>query len=179
MGFVTGESLESVLNSEGVLTGERAINIFIQIAEALVHAHEKGIVHRDLKPSNVLLTKHEHVDDFVKLVDFGIAKIADSFNADKTKLTQTGELIGTPLYMSPEQCHGDELDARSDLYSLGCVMYETISGSPPFDGENAVRVLLKQISDEPAPLPKMFGISADLKEVIMRCLEKDSNDRYQ
>jgi eukaryotic-like serine/threonine-protein kinase len=107
MGYVTGESLEDVLNSEGSLKSNRATNVFIQIAEALAHAHEKGIVHRDLKPSNILLTKKENVEDFVKIVDFGIAKIADEYNADKTKLTQTGELVGSPLYMSPEQCRGD------------------------------------------------------------------------
>lgn len=179
MDCIDGESLENTLKVAGLLNPMRALLLFIQIAEALEHAHLKGIVHRDLKPSNILLTKTNGGEDLVKIVDFGIAKLADKPGVEKTKLTQTGELIGTPLYMSPEQCRGDELDARSDIYSFGCIMYEALSGHPPFTGENPVRVILKHLSDEPAPLPSASNLKPDLKEVIARCLEKDPAERYQ
>jgi serine/threonine protein kinase len=178
MGYVDGESLEEILRTEVRLNRERALNIFIQVAEALVHAHDKGVVHRDLKPSNILVSKTPGGQDIVKIVDFGIAKITDEYHADKTQLTQTGELIGSPWYMSPEQCRGDDLDGRSDLYSFGCIMYEALSGKVPFDGENPVRILLKHIS-EPAPqLPKSLDVGSALRRTIMRCLEKDPHDRY-
>jgi serine/threonine protein kinase/Tfp pilus assembly protein PilF len=179
MEYIDGENLEYLLRAHKSLQSDRAVRIFIEIAEALVHAHQKGVIHRDLKPSNILLTKTEGGAELVKIVDFGIAKISDEHNVDKTKLTQTGELLGSPLYMSPEQCRGDELDTRSDLYSLGCIMYETLVGRPPFDGENPVRILLKHISDTPVPLPKQQGINLALRQVVMRCLEKDPADRYQ
>jgi serine/threonine protein kinase/Tfp pilus assembly protein PilF len=179
MDLIDGKGLDELLKAETVLTPDRAFAIFIQIAEALVHAHYKGVVHRDLKPSNILLTQTPSGQDFVKIVDFGIAKIADSHNSDKTKLTQAGELLGTPFYMSPEQCKGDDLDGRSDIYSLGCVMYEVLAGRPPFADNNPVKVLLKHISEQPPVLPKHAGISANLRSITTRCLEKDPADRYQ
>lgn len=178
MDYVVGQNLEQLLHQEVFLQSQRALDLFIQVAEALVHAHDKGIVHRDLKPSNILLAKSDTGHELVKLVDFGIAKLTDTHNADKTKLTQTGELIGSPLYMSPEQCRGDELDGRSDIYSFGCIMYEAVSGKPPFAGDNPVRILLKHAS-EPAPrLSNNVRISQSLKAVIERCLEKLPEKRY-
>lgn len=178
MDYIDGDSLDALIKTETVLSQKRAVPIFMQIAEALVHAQQKQVIHRDLKPSNILMTKTEGGEDMVKIVDFGIAKVADKPNVEKTKLTQTGELLGTPLYMSPEQCRGDELDARSDIYSCGCIMYEVLTGAPPFTGENPVRVILKHLSDTPAPLPVNSGISLDLKRIVMRCLEKDPDNRY-
>lgn len=178
MDYVEGDSLESLLKRETLLTPDRALALFLQIAEALVHAHQKEVVHRDLKPSNILMTKTEGGLEMVKIVDFGIAKVSNQEKEDKTKLTQTGELLGTPLYMSPEQCTGEEIDARSDIYSFGCIMYETLTGKTPFAAENAVKVILKHLSDEPPPLPVGAGISSDLKQVVMRCLEKHRSDRY-
>jgi serine/threonine protein kinase len=179
MDYIEGDSLEELLKQEVVLTPERALTISLQIAEALVHAAQKEVVHRDLKPSNVLMTKTPAGTDMVKIVDFGIAKVSDQDTADKTKLTQAGELLGTPLYMSPEQCTGEELDARSDIYSFGCIMYELLTGKSPYAAENQVKVILKHLSDDPPPLPTGAGISADLKAVVMRCLEKYRADRYQ
>lgn len=176
--YIDGDSLEALLKKETVLPVERAMGIFLQIADALVHARLKSIVHRDLKPSNILITRGDSGQDLVKIVDFGIAKISDQDRADKTKLTQTGELLGTPLYMSPEQCRGDEIDERSDIYSFGCIMHEVLSGKPAFTAENSVRVILKHLGDEPPPLPNNVGISDDLKKVILRCLEKSPADRY-
>jgi serine/threonine protein kinase/Tfp pilus assembly protein PilF len=178
MDYVEGDSLETLLKTDVLLTQERALSIFLQIAEALVHAHQKGVVHRDLKPSNILMTKTDGGAEMVKIVDFGIAKVSNQEKEDKAKLTQTGELVGTPLYMSPEQCTGEEIDARSDIYSFGCIMYETLTGKTPFAAENPVKVILKHLSEAPPPLPNGAGISNDLKLVVMRCLEKHRSDRY-
>jgi len=178
MDYVAGQNLEQLLHQEVFLQSQRAIDIFMQIAEALVHAHNKGVVHRDLKPSNILLAKSDVGHELVKLVDFGIAKLTDAHSADKTKLTQAGDLIGSPLYMSPEQCRGDNLDGRSDIYSFGCIMYEAVSGKTPFAGDNPVRILLKHAS-EPAPrLLSEVRISQSFKAVIERCLEKLPENRY-
>ncbi len=179
MDYVEGDSLDMLLKAESILPQSRALPIFMQIAEALVHAQQKQIVHRDLKPSNVLMTKTAEGNDMVKIVDFGIAKISDQDGADKTKLTQTGELLGTPLYMSPEQCTGDEIDARSDIYSFGCIMYEVLSGKSPFAAENSVKVILRHLNEDPPALPNNIGVSADMKEVIGRCLEKHRDNRYK
>ncbi|PZM80377.1 MAG: hypothetical protein DKT66_14030 [Candidatus Melainabacteria bacterium] len=179
MDYVEGEGLDLLLKAEACLSQKRALPIFMQIAEALVHAQQKSIVHRDLKPSNILMTKTPEGNDMVKIVDFGIAKISDQDGADKTKLTQTGELLGTPLYMSPEQCTGDEIDARSDIYSFGCIMHEVLSGKSPFAAENSVKVILKHLNDDAPPLPNNVGITADMKEVIARCLEKHRDNRYK
>ncbi len=125
------------------------------------------------------MTKTPDGNDMVKIVDFGIAKVSDQDSADKTKLTQTGELLGTPLYMSPEQCTGDEVDERSDIYSFGCIMHEVLSGKSPFAAENSVKVILRHLNEAPPALPTNLGISADLKEVIARCLEKHRENRYK
>lgn len=112
----------------------------------------------------------------LSIVDFGIAKISDEQRVSATKLTQTGELIGSPLYMSPEQCRGDQLDGRSDIYSLGCVIYELLSGKTPFDGDAPVKIILKHLTDDPAPLS---SVNKDLNSVVMRCLAKEPGNRYQ
>lgn len=179
MDYVEGDGLDELLRAETCLSQKRALPIFMQIAEALVHAQQKSIVHRDLKPSNILMTKTPEGNDMVKIVDFGIAKVSDQDGADKTKLTQTGELLGTPLYMSPEQCTGDEIDARSDIYSFGCIMHEVLSGKSPFAAENSVKVILKHLNEAPPALPNNVGISADMKEVVARCLEKHRDNRYK
>ncbi len=178
MDFIEGEGLDQILKREQHFTQERAIHLFIQIAEALVHARQKSILHRDLKPSNILLTKTESGTELIKIVDFGIAKIDDKHSVDKTQLTQTGELLGTPLYMSPEQCRGEELDGRSDIYSFGCIMYEMLVGKPAFEAENQVLVILKHQSDIRPVLPASLGISRTMRDLIARCLEKDPENRY-
>ncbi len=130
----------------------RALNMFIQVCSGLGHAHRKGVLHRDLKPSNIMLVSYgEDQTDFVKIVDFGIAKLLNREEGVEANLTRAGEVYGSPLYMSPEQCRGQELDARSDLYSVGCVMYKVLAGVPAFNGGEIIELLFKQVSEAPPP----------------------------
>lgn len=181
MDYLEGETLADMLNREGKLEPLRAVGIFQQICEALVHAHMKGIVHRDLKPGNIFVTSSADGVEVVKLVDFGVAKLQYR-GEDSTKLTHTGALIGSPFYMSPEQCRGEKQDLRSDIYSLGCVMYHALTGQPPFAGINSVKVILQQVKEAPKPFAlKDSGddVLLSLQACIMRCLAKEAGDRYQ
>ncbi len=178
MDFVDGKPLSDILR-KSPLTVQAAINIGIQLAHALQHAHDKGVLHRDLKPSNIMVTDYDCDFPEVKIVDFGIAKILES---DTTKVTQTGELLGTPQYMSPEQCQGGELDARSDIYSLGCVLFEAITGKPPFSGASMVSVIVDQISKQARTLAEVrpdMRFPPQLEDLMARALAKDPADRYQ
>lgn len=178
MDFIDGKPLSEILR-KGPLSVQAAVNIGIQLAHALQHAHEGGVLHRDLKPSNIMVTDYDCAFPQVKIVDFGIAKIMET---DATKVTQTGELLGTPQYMSPEQCRGGELDARSDIYSLGCVMFEAITGRPPFVGASMVAVIVDQISKPVCTLAETRpdqSFPARLEDLMARALAKDPADRYQ
>jgi serine/threonine protein kinase len=177
MDFVDGESLAAAIAREHTLAPERCISIFLQVCDALGHAHAKQIIHRDLKPNNIMLARAEGSDsDFVKIVDFGIAKLLPTADTDRERLTQTGELIGSPIYMSPEQCLGHPLDVRSDLYSVGCAMYEALSGSPPFLKNNIVLTILAHLNDPPALLK---NVPEELQKIVARCLQKNPAHRYQ
>lgn len=177
MEFVAGDNLDHLLKIEKTFDEKRTLNIFMQLAAALHYAHEHGVIHCDLKPSNVLLTKKFGEEELAKIVDFGIAKLADQHNTDKSKLIQTGEFIGSPLYMSPEQCKGDRLDRRSDIYSLACMIHELLSGTAPFSGDNPIKVILKHLESEP-PALSSDQVSRDLQTVISHCLEKSPANRY-
>src|SRR5262249_22826920 len=155
MEFVDGESLAKLIASEGPLGTTLAVDIFKQICDGLTHAHQKGLIHRDLKPSNIILTKTESGATSVKIIDFGIAKVVSTQAEDK--LTRTEEIFGSPQYMSPEQCQGDELDGRSDIYSLGCVMYEAITGRAPFVGESPIQVIVQHLNQQPVPINVALG----------------------
>ncbi len=182
MDYLHGPSLESVITNEAYVDAHRALLIFIQMAESLHHAHQKGIIHRDIKPSNVILLQNQDLDDYVKIVDFGIAKILPVGDRKTLLQTQTGEIFGSPQYMSPEQCRGDKLDARSDIYSLGCLMYETLCGKPPFVADNPIRIILQHLNDKPVRLTDRFPsleIPADLDSLVITCLEKQPDNRYQ
>lgn len=182
MDYLDGKSLGEVLVDESYLGAPRAIDLFIQIAEALVHAHMKGVVHRDLKPNNILIEKKGDVE-LVKIVDFGIAKVLPTESkVTSSNLTQTGEIFGSPLYMSPEQCLGNHLDARSDIYAFGCVMYEALTGIAPFAAENPIKTVLKHINEAPVfirNLREHFEVPDDLERIILHCLEKEPVARYQ
>lgn len=181
MDYVDGNNLSSLLVQEGRLQPSRALEIFISLCEAIAHAHSKGVVHRDIKPSNVLVT----TEGFVKVVDFGIAKVLITATTGNTaSLTQTGEVFGSPLYMSPEQCMGETSDERSDIYSLGCVMYELLSGNPPFQGANPIKIIFGHLNEKPARLARTTGGDNEkqvtaLEAIVMCCLEKRAADRYQ
>lgn len=178
--WIEGKTLADVIADEGGLSEERALNLFVQLTEALQHAHFKGVIHRDLKPSNIVLRRTETDDEQVKVIDFGVAKLMQSDKSDP--YTRTGEVFGTPLYMSPEQSQGELIDGRSDIYSLGCVMYEALTGKPPFADDNAVKVILKHLKEEAKPfrlVPGARSCNPDLEKLVMQCLEKSPQRRYQ
>ena len=174
--YMAMELLEGVELSERIRQGrmkaEEAIPIVRQVAGSLSEAHSKGIIHRDLKPDNIFLTKL----NIVKVLDFGIAKLKQSEDEDERKLTKVGTAPGTPEYMSPEQARGKELDARSDIYSLGIVLYEMLAGHPPFEEDTFLATILMHVQSPPPPLPD--DVPADLRNyVVNRLLAKDPNCR--
>ena len=182
MECVDGTSLEAVLRAAQSIPLQRAIPLFLQVCAALSAAHQKGIVHRDLKPSNILLTTSADGNFLVKVLDFGIAKIMPGNTDSVLKLTQTGETLGSLLYMSPEQCLDRDLDARSDCYSLGCVMYETLTGIPPLVARTAFETMNKQISEMPDSLSRVrpdIAWPPALEKILFKALAKEPKDRYQ
>lgn len=175
MANIRGESLGSAIKKLGKMDAARALSIFSDIGEALQYAHGRGVIHRDLKPNNILLDSAGSA----KVVDFGIAKVAGKGTGETvTGLTQMGDMFGTPAYMSPEQCEGEPLDARSDIYSFGCVMYETLNGSPPFSESNPFKLMTKHVNEK-APSLEAVGISRPLAKIVAKCLEKKPENRYQ
>lgn len=179
MDYLQGESLADRLRSQGPIPADKAVEIFVQICDALAHAHHKGIIHRDMKPSNVMLVKHGESNDFVKLVDFGIAKLMPHAELEGQRLTATGEVFGSPVYMSPEQCMGQPLDVRSDIYSMGCVMYETLCGQPPYIGQNIMETMYMRLSERPAAFVAELRVPPQLEEIIFMTLAQDPVDRHQ
>ncbi len=183
MDCLEGQNLSGLLEQHGHLNLQDAVEIFAQACEGLDHAHRKGIIHRDIKPSNLVLIKQDDGTKLVKLVDFGIAKLVSNGKEEirkKANITQTGEIFGTPAYMSPEQCCGRSLDARADIYSFGCLMYEVLAGQPPFRGENFVGTAVLHVNNAPTPLGEVakVAVPAPLEAVIMKCLEKEPSARY-
>ncbi len=180
MEFIDGKSVGEELCATGVFPVERALPIFIQMCAGLESAHSKGVVHRDLKPNNVMLSKDANGQEAVKIVDFGISKIVGP-DSGSNALTQTGEIFGSPLYMSPEQCRGMPVDQRSDIYSLGCVMYECLCGEPPFIADNPVQTILKHLHEEPQPLSQrgVANLPEGLEKIIDTCLNKEPEMRYK
>ncbi|HEY9405620.1 MAG TPA: WD40 repeat domain-containing serine/threonine-protein kinase, partial [Pyrinomonadaceae bacterium] len=178
MELVEGVSLRVLLRSVGRLSPARAVALMQDICAGVGAAHRRQIVHRDLKPDNIIVLPPdaEGERETAKVVDFGIAKLRDHAAALPT-LTQAGTLIGTPYYMSPEQCRGDELDARSDVYSLGAVLYEMLSGVPPFTATNMTGVVTKHLTEPPPPFAHDANIPRLLESVCLRALSKDVNAR--
>jgi serine/threonine protein kinase len=174
MEWVDGQSLAQTLRSHpnNRLSASEATPIFLQICDALEHAHSKGIIHRDLNPSNVMLTGQQQV----KLIDFGIARLTDSAGVSMSTLISTGAIIGSLPYMSPEQCTGHPPDVRSDIYSMGCLMYEVLTGSPPFTSDNANTMLMQHVQQKPknhAELNNWLG------KIVMSALAKDPSARIE
>ncbi|MBM4360899.1 MAG: protein kinase, partial [Deltaproteobacteria bacterium] len=183
MEFVDGKPLADVINAEGRMMPGRVEHIMKQICGSLNEAHEKGIVHRDLKPENVILTERAGEKDFVKVLDFGIAKRSDAADqAREQKLTQAGMVLGTPPYMSPEQFTGKELDRRSDIYSLGVMAYEMLSGKLPFEANTPWEWATQHMTAQPFPFERTTGehathIPQSMKNAIRRALAKNRDER--
>ncbi|CAN5570078.1 hypothetical protein BH10CYA1_BH10CYA1_21310 [soil metagenome] len=182
MEYLEGQDLADWLVKNGDMPIERALNIFIQACGGLAHAHTKGVIHRDLKPGNLFLINQSNGHELVKIVDFGIAKIQSTDGTIAQNLTQPGEVFGSPLYMSPEQCQGKSLDARSDIYSLGCVLYETLTGMPPLMGINSFETMNKHVGEQPLSLRGMVPnkeIPELLDICILKSLQKNPEQRQQ
>lgn len=177
MEFVKGISLDDEILSGGAMNVARASQIGMQICGSLQDAHDNGIIHRDLKPENVMLCERAGEKDVVKVLDFGIAKIVEDDGQDQRKaLTKTGMVFGTPQYMSPEQIRGEKVDNRSDIYSLGIMLYQMLTGNLPFTSETPMGLLTKHLMETPAPL-EPHGIPSSIAKVVMASLEKDINKR--
>ena len=178
MELVKGETLGQMLRSTGAFPVERAANILRQSCGALEAAHAVGVIHRDIKPDNIILAEYDG-SDWVEVVDFGVAKIQEDVNR-RASLTGENIIVGTPRYMSPEQCDDKPVDARSDIYSLGVVLYEMLSGEAPFEGDSSTRLLMAHAAEPPAPLrQKRPDLSPAIEAVVMKALEKDPEKRPQ
>lgn len=182
MDLLHGQSLAEAVKEKGALDVQRALDIFVQACSALGEAHRKGVIHRDLKPSNIMLVLTDSGSESVKIVDFGIAKVLPQEGEEFQKLTQTGEIFGSPFYMSPEQCMGLKLDARSDIYSFGCLMYETLTGKPPLVGAHTLDTMFKHMNETPQGLTNLkceAHVRERLEMVIFKALAKTPDQRYQ
>ena len=178
MDCLEGKSLADILETEGKLQLDRFFRLFSQIIDALMHAHDKEIVHRDIKPNNIVVITTDQGKEQAVIVDFGIAKLITQ--ASEQSSTQTGAMLGSSSYMSPEQCIGkDEADARSDIYSLGCVMLECLVGSAPFEGESALDIMYKHINESLGKLSFLKDMPDAISQILQKCLQKDPNKRYQ
>ena len=177
MEHVRGPTLEQVLAKEKQLTPERAIRIAVRLCWGLQAAHARGIVHRDLKPANIILSSDPEVGEQPKIIDFGLAKLAA--RASKAELTRTGQILGTPEYMAPEQIEGAPIDARADVYALGCVLFKMIAGRTPFAGDEDIQVLYRQMHKPAMRLSELVpAVTPKLDEVVARALAKNPADRY-
>jgi eukaryotic-like serine/threonine-protein kinase len=179
MEYLDGLPLSKVITPDGPVPAPRIIHIGRQLAQGLAAAHHAEIVHRDLKPDNVYLIRHGAEPDFVKILDFGIAKVSSA----EGRLTRAGQVFGTPHYMSPEQSAGSAVDHRGDIYSLGVMLYEMASGHVPFDADNFLGILTQHMYKPPAPIrktvPNAQDIPPGLEAIILKCLSKRQDQRYQ
>jgi CheY-like chemotaxis protein/tRNA A-37 threonylcarbamoyl transferase component Bud32 len=182
MDFLGGRSLQDILDERPQLDPPRAKRIFTQCASGLAHAHQFGVVHRDVKPNNIIIDQDHAGEEIVKIVDFGIAKLVSEADSKQQRLTRAGEFFGTSMYMSPEQCRGKDVDRRADIYSLGCVMFESLTGLPPFEGENDLDTIQMHLSAEPPTLRERrpdLNIPDEFEFLVRKSLEKDADKRFQ
>ncbi|HMQ02396.1 MAG TPA: protein kinase [Pyrinomonadaceae bacterium] len=175
MEFVEGETLDEFIRPDGV-DEKTFLDWFVPIAEALAHAHSKGVVHRDIKPGNVMITTEKRP----KILDFGLARIAPLHETEHSSITKTDQIIGTPAYMSPEQAKGREVDERSDIFSLGVLMYESLTGKRPFRGTNQAAAIHSLLYEEPEPIERHKpGVSSLISRTVTKCLEKNPYKRFK
>ena len=183
MEYVRGKTLKDKLREEGALPFEDVKNIILQTASALSEAHKCGIIHRDLKPENIMICPGPNGKDFVKILDFGIAKLLPQAGDEtQTVKTQVGTLIGTPRYSSPEQVLGKILDQRTDIYSLGIIIYEALSGEVPFEAPSMIECFFKHVNEDPKPLSVLkpcLQIAPEIDALVLKCLAKKPEDRFQ
>lgn len=173
MEYVNGRTLADILKQSGTLTPMQVCDVMSEVASALISAHQNGVIHRDIKPGNILVSTTGQV----KVADFGIARALGS--GVEQGLTQTGAVMGTATYFSPEQAQGASTDQRSDIYSLGVVMYEMLSGSAPFTGENAVAIAYKQVHEQAMPLnQRVATVPSEVAAIVAKCMQKSPDDRY-
>ncbi|HYE13559.1 MAG TPA: serine/threonine-protein kinase, partial [Pyrinomonadaceae bacterium] len=179
MELVAGLSLRELLSREGRLGVPRAVSLMRDVCAGVAAAHRREIVHRDIKPDNIIVLPpdDDHDSERVKVVDFGIAKLRDM--ASDSTLTQAGAVVGTPFYMSPEQCRGEPLDARADVYSLGALLYEMLAGSPPFTAPSVTGVIAKHLTEPLPPLPRDLRAPPALEAAVTRALSKDREGRQR
>ncbi len=185
MDYIDGTPLSKVLDDLGALPVKMAISIAMQLCDGLAHAHARNILHRDLKPSNIMMVPLETGGpDLVKILDFGLAKMI--YGADdeegKDQITKTGETVGTPAFMSPEQVMGKTLDRRTDIYSLGCVLYQCLTARPPFVGKTRMETMLQQLNQAPSPINgagEEPAVDPQVEEIVLKLLEKNPDDRFQ
>ena len=180
MEYLEGRSLSDELKTVGRVPSDRAIHITRQVARALREAHALGVVHRDMKPGNVYLVKRDDDDDVVKVLDFGLVK-DNAASEEAQDHTQMGQIMGSPRYMAPEQVQGKAVDARTDLYSVGAMLYAMLAGRPPFDKASELSILMAQVSEAAPPIASVAPdvvLPAGLEAVVMKCLEKSPDARY-
>lgn len=181
--YIEGKKLSDLLKQSKRIPVERTIDIISQVCDAIDHAHYYGVIHRNLKPANIIITDNDDGTETVHVLDFGLAKSFFQSNKPDYKLTATGEIVGSPEYMSPEQSmFKEEVDWRSDIYSTGCLIYQMLTGKPPFKGTSNLDTMLKQAKAKPKPLLDVApdaAIPPAVQDVVLRALEKDPNDRQQ
>lgn len=178
MEYIDGRSLAEIVLQDGPLSVERCINVFTQTCDALQSAHDSGVVHRDIKPSNIMVVSEDGGSDKIKILDFGLVKV---LSEDNNELTKTGETVGTPAYMSPEQCMGHAIDGRTDQYNLGCSMYFALTGEAAFSGDSMFDCMHNQIYKYPPALSvaaPAVKVPPALEELIFKSLDKDQNKRF-
>jgi len=182
MDFLEGRNLAHAVRQDGPMAVNRALKIMVQVCGALHEAHEAGIIHRDLKPENIFLTEQGGTPDFPKVLDFGLAKVSDAQLGDGSMmLTQQGMVFGTPEFMSPEQTQGETLDRRSDIYALGLILFELLTGKLPFKAKKPLDMMKAHVKEPPMRLAeRLAGVtfSEELEAVLQKSLAKKPNDRY-
>jgi serine/threonine-protein kinase len=177
MEYVEGETLAHRMDTRRTLPWSEVAHVITQVCHSLTEAHAAGLVHRDLKPENVMLVQVAGDPHFVKVLDFGIAKTHKAGQPGNSQLTESGMIMGTPTYMSPEQARGDDLDGRSDIYALGVLMYEALVGQPPFVQDTPMAVLVSHVKDPVPPMPASAHVPPAIERVVRQCLEKQPSQR--